>query len=69
MSDAYLERLVRLEVQQENLETRLDAIHKKVSDIHEVITKARGVPWTLGVLMTAGGAIAGTLAWFGFKLH
>lgn len=47
MNDDTRERLIKLEVEVENVEGRLDEIKSKVDDMHDVLMQAKGARWFL----------------------
>ena len=62
-------RLVRLETEFKAAMDRLDGINSKVTQMHELLTQAKGVRWLILTMVAIGGFAAAKLTtvaqWFG----
>lgn len=52
------ERVVRLEEQVKNLETKITSMDAKVTEMHSLLLQARGMKWTVMLLIAVGGFVA-----------
>src|SRR5690606_33205761 len=52
------ERVVRLEEQVKNLEAKITSMDTKVTEMHSLLLQARGMKWTVMVLVALGGFVA-----------
>ena len=46
-----------------NNRTGEKGMKQKVDEMHEILTRAKGIPWLLGVLILMGGALAVLKGW------
>lgn len=69
MTDDTRDRLIQLEVEVKYLTEKLDIMSDKVSEMHDVLLKARGFQWLMiGLIAAVGfvaGKVGGILAWMG----
>lgn len=52
---------MKLEERISHIEEKQDSIGRKVDDMHEVLTKARGLHWGVLTLVAVGGFLASKL--------
>lgn len=52
------ERVVRLEEQVKNLEAKITSMDAKVTEMHTLLLQARGMKWTVMLLVAVGGFVA-----------
>lgn len=57
MADDTSERVVALEVEVKHLSKKVDNMDKKVSELHEIMTQAKGAKWALMLLIALGGFV------------
>ena len=67
-SSELLERVVRLEVNQEHSNKIQKEMQVKVNDIHEILQKAKGAKWFVAALVTVGSTGAAITAWLFSKI-
>lgn len=69
MTDDSRDRLIRLEVEVTHLTQKLDELGEKVTEMHDVLLKARGFQWLMiGLIAAVGfvaGKVGGILTWLG----
>lgn len=56
------DRVLKLEMQVENVQERQKLIADKVDEMHELLTKAKGARWLALILLTVLSAIGGYVA-------
>jgi len=49
------DRVIRLEAELEHVAEKLDDVHAKVTELHDLMNQAKGVKWLLLVLAAVAG--------------
>ena len=58
MTSEELQRITRLEVEMEHLKEKMDDTNTKVTEMHDLLTRARGAKWFVVGLAGLAGYIA-----------
>jgi hypothetical protein len=61
MGDDTRDRLIKLEAEFSHMEAKLDQVSAQVSEMHEVLVRAKGAKWAIMLVVGIAGFFAGKL--------